>query len=90
MFVCLFVCLFNYLFIYFWWFSLKELWGYWLVHIVSPIGLQTPSTPWALSLAFSLGTLCSVPMDDNEHLLLYLPGTGRASQETAISGYLFC
>jgi hypothetical protein len=43
-----------------WWFSSKELWGYWLVHIdVSPIGLQTPSTPWVLSLAPSLGTLCS-------------------------------
>jgi hypothetical protein len=26
------------------------------------------------------------PMDDCEHPLLYLPGTGRASQETAISG----
>jgi hypothetical protein len=28
-----------------WWFSPKELWGYWLVHInVPPMGLQTPST----------------------------------------------
>ena len=26
-------------------------------------------------------------MDDCEHPLLYLPGTGRASQETAISGF---
>ena len=26
------------------------------------------------------------PMDDCEHPLLYLPGTGRASQETALSG----
>jgi hypothetical protein len=25
-------------------------------------------------------------MDDCEHPLLYLPGTGRASQETAITG----
>jgi hypothetical protein len=40
-----------------WWFSIRELWGYWLVHIV---GLQTPSVPWVLSLAPSLGTLCSV------------------------------
>jgi hypothetical protein len=32
-----------------------------LVHIdVSPMGLQTPSAPWVLSLAPSLGTLCSV------------------------------
>jgi hypothetical protein len=44
-----------------WWFSLKELWGYWLVHaVVPPMGLQTPSAPWVLSLAPSLGTLCSV------------------------------
>ena len=34
---------------------------YWLVHIVvPPMGLQTPSAPWVLSLAPSLGTLCSV------------------------------
>jgi hypothetical protein len=43
-----------------WWFSHKELSGCWLVHIdVPPMGLQTPSTPWILSLAPSLGTLCS-------------------------------
>jgi hypothetical protein len=42
----------------------------------------------------SLGTVSSSfirdpvfhPIDDCEHPLLYLPGTGRASQETAISG----
>ena len=35
--------------------------GYWLVHIVvPPIGLQTPLAPWVLSLAHSLGTLCSI------------------------------
>jgi hypothetical protein len=40
-----------------WWFSPKELWEYWLVHIVvPPMGLQTLSTPWVLSLALSLGT----------------------------------
>ena len=44
-----------------WWFSPWELWGYWLVRIVlPPMGLQTPSAPWVLSLAFPLGTLCSV------------------------------
>jgi hypothetical protein len=44
-----------------WWFSHWELWGYWLVHIaVPPMGLQTLSAPWVLSLAPSLGTLCSV------------------------------
>ena len=43
------------------WFSPWELWGYWLVHIaIPPIRLQTPSAPWVLSLAPSLGTLCSV------------------------------
>jgi hypothetical protein len=30
-----------------WWFSPRELWGYWLVHIVVlPMGLQTSSAPW--------------------------------------------
>jgi hypothetical protein len=44
-----------------WWFSSKDLWGYWLVHIaLPPMGLQTPSAPWVLSLAPSLETLCSV------------------------------
>jgi hypothetical protein len=44
-----------------WWFSSRELWGYWLIHIVVvPRGLPTPSVPWVLSPALSLGTLCSV------------------------------
>jgi hypothetical protein len=39
----------------------KEPWGYWLVHIVvPPIGLQTPSAPWVLSLAPPLVALCSI------------------------------
>jgi hypothetical protein len=43
-----------------WWFSPRELWMYWLVHFVlPPMGLQTPSAPWVLSLAPSLGNLCS-------------------------------
>jgi hypothetical protein len=30
-----------------WWFSPRELWRYWLVHIiVPPMGVQTPSPPW--------------------------------------------
>ena len=30
-----------------WWFSSKELWGYWLVHIGVPsMGLQSLSCPW--------------------------------------------
>jgi hypothetical protein len=44
-----------------WWFSPRELWRYWLIHIVvPPMGLQTPAAPWVLPLAPSLGTLCSV------------------------------
>ena len=38
------------------WFSPWELWGYWLVHIdVPPMGLETPSAPWVLSLALPWG-----------------------------------
>jgi hypothetical protein len=43
-----------------WLFSPWEFWWYWLVHIVLPMGLQTTSAPWVLSLAPPLGTLCSV------------------------------
>jgi hypothetical protein len=44
-----------------WWFSPRELCRYWLVHIVvPPMGLQTLSAHWVLSVAPSLGTLCSV------------------------------
>jgi hypothetical protein len=43
------------------WFNPWELWGHWLVHIVVPsMGMQSPSEPSILSLAPSLGTLCSV------------------------------
>jgi hypothetical protein len=43
------------------WFSPRKLWGYWLVHIdIPPMGLQTPSAPWVLSLAPSLGKLLLV------------------------------
>ena len=35
-----------------WWFNPRKHWEYWLVNIVPPMGLQTPSAP-------SLGTLCS-------------------------------
>jgi hypothetical protein len=44
-----------------WWFSPREHWGFWLIHIVvSPMGLQTPLASWVLSLAPSLGTLYSI------------------------------
>jgi hypothetical protein len=44
-----------------WWFSPWELCGggeVWLVHFVSPLGLQISSAPWVLS--HPLGTLCTV------------------------------
>ena len=44
--------------------------------------MQTPSAPSVLSLTPPLGTLCSAGW---KHLPLYLPGSGRAFQETAIS-----
>ena len=49
----------------------------WLVDIVVlPMGLQTLSTPSVFSLTLPLGT----------YLPLYFSGSGRASQETSISG----
>jgi hypothetical protein len=59
-----------------WCYSSKELW-YWLVHIDVPsMGLQSLSAPW-LFLWILDWDLVLCPMDDCEHLLLYLPGTGR-------------
>jgi hypothetical protein len=46
---------------------------------VSPIGSFT------LSGSF-IGDLVHCPMDDCEHTLLYLPGTGKGPQEIVISG----
>jgi hypothetical protein len=44
-----------------WWFSPREPWEYWLVHIVvPPMGLHTRSVPWVISLAPPLETLCSI------------------------------
>ena len=43
-----------------WWFTPREFCRYWFTHVVPPMGLQPPSGPWVLSLAPSLGTLCSV------------------------------
>jgi hypothetical protein len=47
------------------------------------MGLQTPSASFSSSF---IGDPMLSPMDGCEHPLLYLSGTGRASQETAISG----
>jgi hypothetical protein len=69
-----------------WWFSPWELWRYWLIHIVvPPMGLQTPSALKSFSNSF-IGDRVLSPVDDCKHPLLYLSGTGRASQEIAISG----
>ena len=43
-----------------WLFSPWELWGYWLVHVVPPMGMKTPSAPLVLSIAPLLGFSCSV------------------------------
>jgi hypothetical protein len=55
-----------------WWFNPWELWGYWLVHTVVPsMGLQAPLAPLVLSLAPSLGNLCSVQwLAENIHLCI--------------------
>ena len=55
----------------------------WLVDIiVLPMGLQTLSAPSVLSLIPPLGSPCLVGC---MHSSQYLSGSGRASQETAIS-----
>jgi hypothetical protein len=47
-----------------------------------------PSTSLGTFSSSSIGGPVFHPIDDCEHPLLYLPGTGIASQETAISGSL--
>jgi hypothetical protein len=52
-----------------WWFSRKDLWGYWLV---PHMRLQTPSAPWVLSLVPSFWTLCSIQgMSVSIHFCVY-------------------
>jgi hypothetical protein len=64
-----------------------ELWGYWLVHVdVPPIGASDLFKFMGTFSGSFIVDLVLHPFDDCEHTLLYLPGTGRASQETAISG----
>jgi hypothetical protein len=52
---------------------------------IPPRVLQTPSASWELSLALSFGDPVLSSMNGCVHPLLYLSGTGRTSQETAIS-----
>jgi hypothetical protein len=53
---------------------------------VPPMRLQIPSAYWILSLAPPLRILCSVQCMAVRVHFYNLSGTGRASQETAISG----
>jgi len=69
------------------WFRSKELWGvvvrsYWC----SSYGANPISSLGTFSSSF-IGDLVFCPMDDCEHPLVYLPGTGRAPQETAICDF---
>ena len=58
-----------------------------LVHIVVlPMELQTPFSSLGTFSSSFIGDHVLSPMDGCEHPLLYLSGTGRASQETAIPG----
>ena len=50
------------------------------------MGLQTPFSSLCSFSSSFIGDHVLNPMDDCEHPLLYLSGTGRASQETAIPG----
>ena len=52
--------------------------------VVLPMGLQPPSVPSVFNSSIGDPTLSA--MVDCEHPTLYLSGSGRASQETAISG----
>jgi hypothetical protein len=53
---------------------------------VLPKGLQTPSPPSVISVTLPLGPSVLSPMVGCMHPHLYLSGSGRASQETAVSG----
>ena len=68
-----------------WWFSPKELGGtdsYWC----SSYGVANPFSLLSTFSSSSIRGPVFPLMDDCEHPLLYLPGSVRASQKTAISG----
>jgi hypothetical protein len=54
--------------------------------VVITIGLQTPFSPFSPFSNSSIGDPTLSTMVGSEHPPLYLQGSGRASQETAISG----
>ena len=68
-----------------WWFNPLKLWGYWLIHIVVSYGSTNPFNSLSPFSSSSIGNLVLSPMVGWEHPPLYYLGTGRASQETAIS-----
>jgi hypothetical protein len=82
-----------------WCFSPCGLWGYWIVHIVvPPMMLPTPLAPWVLSLAPSLGSLCSVQwMAVNIHFCIchlslsgYSPVSKHLLASTIVFGFDDC
>jgi hypothetical protein len=60
--------------------------GGWMVDIVLPMGLQTPSAPSVFSLNSFIWDPVLSPMVGCQQPRLYLSGSVRASQETALSG----
>jgi hypothetical protein len=52
----------------------------------SSYGAANPFSSLGIFSSSFIGDLALHPMDDCEHPLLYLSGTGRASEKTAISG----
>jgi hypothetical protein len=71
-----------------WWSSSQELWGSgWLTLLLPPsMGLQNPLSSFSPFSNSSIRDLMLSPMVGFKHLPLYLSGSGRASQEIAISG----
>jgi hypothetical protein len=70
-----------------WWYSSKELWGYWLVHIDVPsMGLQSPSAPWVFLWLLHWSFLCSIQWMTVSNHFCICQALGRALKETATSG----
>ena len=64
-----------------------ELQGYWLVHIVvPPYRVADPFSSLGTFSSSSIGGPVFHPIADCEHPLLYLPGTGIASQRQPYQG----
>jgi hypothetical protein len=57
------------------------------INCCSSYGASNPFSSLGPFSSSFIGDLVLHPMNDCEHLLLYLPGTDKGPQETAISGY---